>query len=101
MTYLISIVFLLIFSSVIRCQSGTLTPTTGLIDSLNQVSYYRMINEIGCVSICLQYASPSCYAISYESYGQECRIITEPVPSSYTPDQSLPNWRSYIRFNDS
>lgn len=101
MTYLICIVFLFIFPSIIQCQSGTLTPVIGLISSLNQVSYDRMISESGCVSTCLGYTSPLCYAISYESYGQQCRIITEPIPSGYTPDQSLPNWRSYIRINDS
>jgi hypothetical protein len=100
MTYLISIVFVLIVPSLIQCQSGTFTPMVGLITSLDQVSYYRMITELGCVTTCIGYTSPSCYAISYESFGQECRIITEPIPSGYTPDQLLHNWRSYIRIND-
>jgi len=103
MRYFISTVFLFlfIFPSLIQCQSGTLTPLTGLIDSLDYVSYYRMITEPGCVSVCLQYTSPTCYAISYESFRQECRIITESVPSLFIPNQSFLDWRSYIRIIDS
>lgn len=89
-----------VFSSLVQCQSGSFTPITGLIDSLNQVLFYRMVTERDCVSICLQYTSPSCYAISYEDFRQECRLITEPVPSSYIPNQSYLNWRSYLRSMD-
>jgi hypothetical protein len=103
MTYFISIVFLFlfIFPSWIQCQSGTFTPLTGRTDSLDYISYYRMITESDCISVCLQYTSPSCYGISYESFRQECRIITESVPSSFIPNQSFLNWRTYIRKIDS
>jgi hypothetical protein len=103
MSYFLSIIFLFlcIFPLLIQCQSGTFIPLTGRIDSLDYVSYYRMITESGCVSICLQYSSPSCYGISYENFRQECRIVTESVPSSFIPNQALPNWRSYIRITDS
>ncbi|CAF1166131.1 unnamed protein product [Rotaria sordida] len=63
-------------------------------------SYVRMISERDCVSICLQYSSPLCYAISYENFRQECRIITESVSSSSIPNQLYINWRSYIRIDD-
>lgn len=89
-----------VFPSLVQCQSGSFTPIKGLIDSLEQVLFYRMVTERDCVSICLQYTSPSCYAISYEDFRQECRLITELVPSSYIPNQSYPNWQSYLRSID-
>lgn len=103
MTVMIYIIFLFvfIFPSLIFCQSGTFSPLTGRIDSLDYVSYYRMITEIDCISVCIGYTSPGCYGISYESFRQECRLITESVPSSFTPNQSFLDWRSYIRTIDS
>ena len=102
MAYFIStaFLFLCLFPLLIQSQSGSFTPSTGRIDSLNFISYNRMISEYGCVSLCLQYTSPSCYGISYESYRQECRLITESIPSSFTPNQSLLNWQSYVRIRD-
>jgi len=103
MTSCISIVciFSLIVPSLIQCQSGTFTPIIGRLDSLQYLLYYRMITEPDCISACLQYTSPSCYAISYESYGQQCRIITEFASPSIIPNQSFLNWRTYIRIRDS
>jgi hypothetical protein len=103
MTYFISIIFLFlfIFPSLIQSQSGTFTPLTGRIDSLNYITYNQMITELGCISACIQSTSPSCYAISYESFDQECRLITQSVPSSFIPNQSFLDWHSYIRTMDS
>lgn len=100
MRSLIFIVFFFILTSMVQCQSGSFTPTMGLIDSLEQVTYYRMISERGCVSICLQYPSGVCHGISYENFRQECRLITEPIPSTYFSNQSYITWRSYIRSID-
>ncbi|CAF4995380.1 unnamed protein product, partial [Rotaria sp. Silwood1] len=69
-------------------------PVTGRIDSFNYETYFRMISELECISICLQYSSPLCYAISYESFRQECRIITESVSSSFIPNQLYLDWQS-------
>ncbi|CAF2596818.1 unnamed protein product [Rotaria sp. Silwood2] len=103
MTYFTFIIFLFssIYPLLIQCQSGTFTPIAGRIDSFQYEPYSRMISEPDCISVCLQYPSPLCYAISYESFRQECRIITESVPSSFIPNQLFLNWRSYIRINDS
>ncbi len=103
MAYLISIVFLFlfIFPSLIQSQSGTFSPLTGLFDSLQYTSHYRMVTERECVSVCLGYTSPSCYAISYENFRQECRLITQSVPSLSIPNQSYLNWHSYLRIIDS
>ncbi|CAF1045344.1 unnamed protein product [Rotaria sp. Silwood1] len=103
MTYFTSIIFLFsfIYPLLIQCQSGTFMPVTGRIDSFNYETYFRMISEPECISICLQYSSPLCYAISYESFRQECRIITESVSSSFIPNQLYLDWQSYIRINDS
>jgi hypothetical protein len=85
----------------IQCQSGTFSPLTGRFDSFQYISYYRMVTERECVSVCIQYNSPLCYAISYESFRQECRLITQSVPSSSIPNQSFLDWRSYLRIIDS
>lgn len=96
----IFIAFFFIFPSMVQCQSGSFTPMMGLIDSLEQEKYYRMISERGCVSICLQYPTGVCYGISYENYRQECRLITEPIPSTTFSNQAYLTWRSYIRSID-
>ena len=97
---LIFFALFVVLPSMVQCRSGSFKPIVGLMDSLDQVSFYRMVTERECVSVCLEYTSPSCYAISYENFRQECRLITESVPSSYVPNQSYLNWRSYIRSID-
>jgi len=103
MAYIICnlIFFLCVFPLWIQGQSGSFAPLTGRIDTLDYVSYYRMITERECISKCLQSASPACYGISYESFRQECRLITESVPSTYQPNKSFMNWLSFIRTENS
>lgn len=102
MTQFISYVFLFafIFPLWIQCQSGTFKPAIGRIDSLRYVTQYRMMIEPDCIALCLRYTSPSCYAVSYESFRQECRIITQPIPPNYSPEDLFTNWRSYILTKD-
>ncbi|UJR26917.1 hypothetical protein I4U23_008226 [Adineta vaga] len=103
MAYYISLVFLFSFisPSLIHCQSGTFLPATGRLDSVTYKKMDWMITELGCVSTCLQQRWPLCYAISYESFRQECRLITQVVPSTLYLNQSFHNWRTYVRVDDS
>ncbi|CAF3324582.1 unnamed protein product [Rotaria socialis] len=103
MTYFIFcvVLFSFLFPSWIQCQSGAFNPVTGRIDNLTYDLYYRMVSEPDCLALCLKYTSSTCYAVSYESFLQECRIITQPIPSTFIPDQLFLNWRSFILKQDS
>ncbi|CAF0734878.1 unnamed protein product [Adineta ricciae] len=87
--------------TLIQCQSGTFLPLTGRLDAFKYDTVDWMISELGCISICLRQSSPSCNAVCYENFRQECRMIRQSIPSNPYLNQSLHNWRTYIRIEDS
>lgn len=93
--------FLFIAPALIQCQSGSFLPLTGRLDSFQYDTVDWMISELGCVSTCIRQHSPSCYAVSYENFRQECRMIIQSIPLKPYLNQSLHNWRTYIRVEDS
>ncbi|CAF0954749.1 unnamed protein product [Adineta steineri] len=76
-------------------------PLIGLLNTFPYIEHGWMVNEPDCISACIQQTSPLCYGITYESYRQECRLITQFFPNSTIPNQSFLNWRTYIRTIDS